>query len=225
MSPKLILMRHGQSEWNKRNLFTGWVDVPLSIEGIQESLKGGSRIAHLPIDVIFVSSLVRAEMTAFLAMTQHRLGKVPCMEHPGEGKLEEWGQVYNPETASQLIPVYRAWQLNERMYGKLQGMNKQQTMDRYGPAQVKLWRRSYDTAPPEGESLAETAQRAIPFFVEEIQPFIEKGNHVFICAHGNSLRAIVMYLEGLTKDQVLELEIATGDPLVYGWEQGVWIRD
>ncbi len=225
MSPKLILMRHGQSEWNKRNLFTGWVDVPLSIEGIQESLKGGERIAHLPIDVIFVSSLVRAEMTAFLAMTQHRLGKVPCMEHPGEGKLEEWGQVYNPETASQLIPVYRAWQLNERMYGKLQGMNKQQTMDRYGPAQVKLWRRSYDAAPPEGESLAETAQRAIPFFVEEIQPFIEKGNHVFICAHGNSLRAIVMYLEGLTKDQVLELEIATGDPLVYGWEQGVWIRE
>lgn len=218
-------MRHGQSEWNKRNLFTGWVDVPLSIEGIQESLKGGERIAHLPIDVIFVSSLVRAEMTAFLAMTQHRLGKVPCMEHPGEGKLEEWGQVYNPETASQLIPVYRAWQLNERMYGKLQGMNKQQTMDRYGPAQVKLWRRSYDAAPPEGESLAETAQRAIPFFVEEIQPFIEKGNHVFICAHGNSLRAIVMYLEGLTKDQVLELEIATGDPLVYGWEQGVWIRE
>lgn len=224
-SSKLILMRHGQSEWNKQNLFTGWVDIPLSIEGIQEALEGGKKIAHYQIDVIFVSSLVRAQMTALLAMTQYKGNKVPCIEHPGEGKLEEWSEVHNPKAQEGLIPVYRAWQLNERMYGQLQGLNKQETIDRYGAQQVKLWRRSYDTAPPEGESLEMTADRTIPFFQEEIVPFLKKGNNVFICAHGNSLRAIVMYLERLTKEQVLELEIATGDPIVYAYESDRWKRE
>jgi 2,3-bisphosphoglycerate-dependent phosphoglycerate mutase len=224
-SPKLILMRHGQSEWNKLNLFTGWVDIPLSMEGIEEALKGGKKIANQPIDVIFVSSLIRAQMTAMLVMSEHKGGKVPCVEHPGEGKLEEWSQVHNPHAKANLIPVYRAWELNERMYGKLQGLNKQETIDTYGADQVKLWRRSYDIAPPEGESLEMTADRAIPFFKNRILPLLNKGKNIFVCAHGNSLRAIVMYLENLTKEQVLQLELATGDPLIYQFQNDKWARE
>lgn len=219
------MLRHGQSEWNRLNLFTGWVDIPLSKGGIEESLKAGKRIAHLPIDVIFVSSLIRAQMTAMLAMTEHESGKVPVVLHPGEGKLEEWAQVYSPKAEENTIPVITAWQLNERMYGKLQGLNKQETIDEFGPEQVKIWRRSFDVAPPEGESLAMTAERAIPYFKERILPYLEQGKNVFISAHGNSLRAIVMYLDNLTKDEVLHLELATGEPLIYSFSNGKWKKD
>ena len=210
---KLILMRHGQSEWNKKNLFTGWVDIPLSMEGIQEALRAGQKIADIPVDIIFISSLVRAQTTAMLAMSEHKGGKVPVIMHEGEGKLEEWAKIYNPAAAETVIPVYKSWQLNERMYGRLQGLNKQETIDKYGADQVKIWRRSYDVAPPEGESLAMTAARAVPYFKEKVLPFLKAGKNVLISAHGNSLRAIVMHLMNLTKEEVLELELATGEPL------------
>lgn len=219
---KLILMRHGQSQWNKLNLFTGWVDIPLSAEGIAESIEGGKKIAHIPVDLIFVSSLVRASMTAMLAMSVHKGERVPCVLHPGEGKLEEWAQVYSEEAKKSLIPVIRAWELNERMYGKLQGVNKREMMDKYGEEQVKLWRRSFDVAPPDGESLAMTAARALPYFKVRVVPHLQKGKNVFISAHGNSLRAIVMYLDNLSKEQVIQLELATGAPLLYNFENGKW---
>lgn len=222
---KLILLRHGQSVWNKLNLFTGWVDVPLSPEGIAESLKAGERIAHLPIDVIFTSSLVRALMTAMLAMTKHKGGKMPCVHHPREGKLEKWGHVYNPDAEATCIPLTMAWQLNERMYGRLQGLNKQETVEKYGESQVQIWRRSFDQAPPEGESLKDTTERAIPYFEAHILPLLKEGKNVFIAAHGNSLRGIVMYIEKLSKEAVLHLEIATGDPLVYDYQKGEWTRE
>jgi 2,3-bisphosphoglycerate-dependent phosphoglycerate mutase len=114
---KLILMRHGQSQWNLANLFTGWVDIPLSTQGVEEALQGGDKIKDLPIDIIFTSSLIRAQMTAMLAMTRHHSGKVPLVLHPGEGKLEEWAQIYSEEAKAATIPVIRAWELNERMYG------------------------------------------------------------------------------------------------------------
>lgn len=222
---KLILLRHGQSVWNQLNLFTGWVDVPLSSEGIAESLKAGKRIAHLPIDVIFTSSLMRAQMTAMLAMTQHEGGKIPCIHHPREGNLEKWGHIYNPEAEATCIPVTLAWQLNERMYGKLQGLNKQETIEKYGEAQVKIWRRSFDVAPPEGESLLNTTERAIPYFKEKIIPLLKANKSVFIAAHGNSLRGIVMYIEKLSKEQVLHLEIATGDPILYDYQEGCFKKE
>lgn len=221
---KLILLRHGQSAWNQRNLFTGWVDVPLSKQGIQEAFHAGKQFAHIPIDVIFVSSLIRSHMTAFLAMSVHDTDKVPCMFHTGEGRLEEWGQIHSKKAQDNCIPVIAAWQLNERMYGALQGLNKQETMDQYGEAQVKIWRRSFDSAPPDGESLAMTAERSLPFFKEEILPRLEKGENVLISAHGNSLRAIVMHLENLSKEAVVELEIATGVPFLYNYDQGVCKR-
>ncbi|MES2345531.1 MAG: 2,3-bisphosphoglycerate-dependent phosphoglycerate mutase [Chlamydiota bacterium] len=221
---KLILLRHGQSAWNQRNLFTGWVDVPLSKQGIQEAFHAGKQFAHIPIDVIFVSSLIRSHMTAFLAMSVHDADKVPYMLHTGEGRLEEWGRIHSKEAQDHCIPVIAAWELNERMYGALQGLNKQETMDQYGEAQVKIWRRSFDCAPPVGESLAMTAERTLPFFKEKILSRLEKGENVLISAHGNSLRAIVMYLENLSKEAVVELEIATGVPLFYNYDQGVCYR-
>ncbi len=222
---KLILMRHGQSEWNRLNLFTGWVDIPLSSQGIQEAIEGGKKIAHLPIDVIFVSSLIRAQMTAMLAMVSHQSGKVPCVQHPGEGKLEAWAQVYSEAALDQCIPVYAAWQLNERMYGQLQGMNKQEMREKFGDEQVHIWRRSYDSAPPEGESLAMTAERALPYFQGTILPLLQDGKNVFISAHGNSLRAIVMFLDKLTHEQVVQLEIATGEPIIYTFFDDQWKKE
>ncbi|HSW86138.1 MAG TPA: 2,3-bisphosphoglycerate-dependent phosphoglycerate mutase [Rhabdochlamydiaceae bacterium] len=222
---KLIMMRHGQSEWNKQNLFTGWVDIPLSPEGIRESIEGGKKIADIPIDVIFVSSLIRSHMTAMLAMAEHKGGKVPYFLHPNQGKLEEWAQIYSEETKKKCIPVISAWQLNERMYGKLQGLNKQKMREEYGEEQVKIWRRSFDVAPPEGESLAMTAARSIPYFKEMVIPYLEEGNNVFIAAHGNSLRSIVMYLDSLSKEEVINLELGTGVPIIYNYRSGAWKKE
>lgn len=219
---KLILLRHGQSTWNEQNLFTGWVDIPLSQKGIEEALAAGAKIANHPIDVIFTSTLMRAQMTATLAMSVHKGGKVPCLHHPGEGRLEEWAKVYSPKAKASCIPMYAAWQLNERMYGELQGMNKQEMRDKYGADQVQLWRRSYDIAPPGGESLAMTASRTLPYFEEHIAPLAMQGKGVFVPAHGNSLRAIIMHLDKLSHEEVLSLEIATGEPIFYEYSDGRW---
>lgn len=222
---KLILMRHGQSEWNKLNLFTGWVDIPLSVKGVEEAVAGGKKIAHIPVDIIFTSSLIRAQMTAMLAMMNHSSGKVPYIQHLKGSKLEEWSQIYSDSALDSCIPVYCAWELNERMYGKLQGLNKQETMDKFGSEQVQIWRRSFDQAPPDGESLEMTAARTIPYFLETILPLLKNGKNIFISAHGNSLRSIVMFLDALSKDQVVQLELATGEPLVYTVSGNQWSRD
>lgn len=217
---KLILLRHGQSLWNKMNLFTGWVDIPLSKKGVDEALEAGRQIAHVPIDVIITTTLVRAQMTAFLAMSEHETSKVPVVLHTGEGKLEEWGKIYSEATAQHTIPVIRCWELNERMYGELQGLNKAETAERFGKEQVHLWRRSYDVPPPHGESLEMTAARSIPYFKEHVVPHLKKGKNVLIVAHGNSLRSIIMHLDGLSKEEVLKLELPTGLPVFYNCQDG-----
>ena len=217
-------MRHGQSVWNKKNLFTGWVDILLSEEGVQEALNGGKKIQKIPIDVIFTSTLARSHMTIGLCMLRHESEKIPVFQHTDGSKLESWGQIYSEETKKEIIPVYTAWELNERYYGHLQGLNKAETAKKYGDAQVRLWRRSFDTRPPEGESLAMTASRAIPYFQKTIVPCLEKGQSVFICAHGNSLRSIIMHLDGLSKEEVIHLELATGDPVVYDFHRGTWTK-
>ena len=221
---KLILLRHGASLWNEKNIFTGWVDIPLSSKGIEESFKAGKKIAHMPIDLIFTSTLIRAQMTAMLAMSVHDGDLVPCVIH-SEGKLKEWAEIYSEETKKSCIPVYTAWQLNERMYGKLQGMNKDEMRKKYGEDQVHVWRRSYDQAPPEGESLEMTAARSIPYFQEKIVPLLKQGKNILISAHGNSLRSIVMLLDKLSKEEVVKLEMATGDPVIYTFESGLWRKD
>lgn len=221
--PRLIMMRHGQSQWNHSNLFTGWVDVPLSKKGIEEALEGGELIKDQPMDVIFMSSLIRSQMTAMLATASHASQKVPVVMHESEDR-KKWAVINNPDIEKNIIPVYVAWQLNERMYGGLQGLNKQATIDKYGAEQVKLWRRSYDTAPPDGESLEMTAARTIPYFKETIELFLKQDKNVFISAHGNSLRSIVMHIENLSKEDVVQLEIKTGEPMIYDYSNGEYKR-
>jgi 2,3-bisphosphoglycerate-dependent phosphoglycerate mutase len=192
------------------------VDVPLTDNGINEALKAGKRIADVPVDVIYVSDLMRAQMTAMIAMTQHNRGKVPIVQHESP---ELSSKIFSEKTETDCIPVYKAWELNERMYGELQGLNKAETAEKYGDDQVKVWRRSYDIPPPDGESLEMTAERAVKYFKETIVPHLERGESVLVSAHGNSLRAIIMYIENLSPDEVVLLELFTGIPLVYEMQE------
>jgi 2,3-bisphosphoglycerate-dependent phosphoglycerate mutase len=186
----LVLVRHGQSQWNLENRFTGWVDVPLTEQGRAEAKKAGELLkkAGIRFDLAYSSVLQRANQTLAEILTV--LGQTQ-------------------------IPVTRDQALNERHYGELQGLNKDETRKKFGEEQVKLWRRSYDIAPPGGESLKDTAARAIPCFESKILPQLKAGKNVIVAAHGNSLRSIVMQLDQLTKDQVVSLELATGVPLRY----------
>ena len=231
----LILMRHGQSMWNAANRFTGWVDVPLTNVGIEEAVAGGRQIAHLPIDEVHVSTLVRAQMTAMLALAQHDGGRIPVIQHPvpeggleglgeNERRMAEWATIRGEAGREDVLPVHVAWQLNERMYGDLQGLDKQATREQYGDEQVHIWRRSYDVPPPEGESLELCAARTLPYLEGTLVPALEAGRNLFVAAHGNSLRSVVMAIEGLSEDEVLSLEIPTGVPRVYAREDGAWRR-
>lgn len=185
---KLVLIRHGESQWNLENRFTGWVDVPLSPKGIEEAKAAGKKLAGLKFDRAFSSVLARANETLRLV-------------------LEGIGQTG--------IPIEKDKALNERMYGELQGLNKAETAKKFGDEQVKIWRRSYDVRPPGGESLKDTAERVLPYYDSRIRPYVLQGETILIAAHGNSLRALVMQLEQLTREQVLELNIPTGAPLLY----------
>jgi 2,3-bisphosphoglycerate-dependent phosphoglycerate mutase len=185
---RLILLRHGESQWNLENRFTGWVDVPLSPRGIQEAKDAGEKLRSFTFDRAFTSVLARANETLRLV-------------------LEIIGQTG--------IPIEKDKALNERMYGELQGLNKDETVKKYGAAQVKIWRRSYDVPPPGGESLKDTAERVLPYYEQTIKPYVLKGDTILVAAHGNSLRALVMELEQLSREQVLELNIPTGAPLLY----------
>jgi 2,3-bisphosphoglycerate-dependent phosphoglycerate mutase len=163
-------------------------------------------------------------MTAFLVMSEHSTRKVPVILHNGEGKLDEWGKIYGEEARQNIIPVICSWELNERMYGELQGLNKAETMKKFGDEQVRIWRRSYDVSPPKGESLAMTAARSIPYFNQTIVPYLKEGKNVFISAHGNSLRSIIMYMDGLSKEEVLHLELSTGLPMLYEYTNGNFVK-
>ena len=221
--------------WNAAKLFTGWVDVPLTKKGIDEAIKGGQEIAEIPIDEVYVSTLIRAQMTAMLALSQHNSGKTPVFQYPipengignvseNEEKMINWSQVNAEQGEQNILPVHVSWQLNERMYGDLQGLNKDSTREKYGAEQVHIWRRSYDVPPPNGESLELTAQRTLPYLQSEILPKLKSGKNIFIAAHGNSLRSIIMDLENLSREEVLSLEVPTGVPIIYQFEDSKWIR-
>ena len=216
---KLVLIRHGQSVWNLKNVFTGWVDVPLSEKGIEEALNAGTKLQDMQFDVVFTSVQVRAIQTAMIALANNKSGKTPAVIHE-EGKMKDWTKVYSEEMRKEMIPVYRNWHLNERYYGELQGLNKAETAKEYGEEKVHQWRRSYDIAPPAGECLKDTAERTIPFFKETILPQLEAGKDILVSAHGNSLRSIVMFIDQLSSEEVLKLEIPTGSPMLYEYKDG-----
>jgi 2,3-bisphosphoglycerate-dependent phosphoglycerate mutase len=231
----LILMRHGQSMWNAAKLFTGWVDVPLTNVGIDEAIQGGKDIAHLSIDEVHTSTLIRAQMTAMLALAQHNGGKTPVFQYnqpedgvenvsQNEARMIQWAQINGERSSNNILPIFVSWQLNERMYGDLQGLNKDDTRQKYGDEQVHIWRRSFDVPPPNGESLELTAERTLPYLEQSIIPSLQSGKNVFVAAHGNSLRSIIMSLEGLSREQVLSLEVPTGSPIVYEFSDDQWNR-
>jgi 2,3-bisphosphoglycerate-dependent phosphoglycerate mutase len=186
----LVLLRHGESQWNLENRFTGWVDVPLSPKGEEEARQAGERLkaAGIRFDLAFTSVLQRAIRT--LEITLDVLGQSD-------------------------IPIEKDQALNERHYGDLQGLNKAETAKRFGDDQVHLWRRSYDVAPPGGESLKDTAARTLPYFEAKILPAVKADKTVLVAAHGNSLRSVVMHLDRLSREEVLELNLGTGVPILY----------
>ena len=186
----LVLVRHGQSDWNLKNLFTGWRDVGLTEKGVAEARAAGKKLKAqgLHFDVAFTSVLSRAQRTLDLV-------------------LEEMGETD--------ITVFKDQALNERDYGDLSGLNKDDARKKWGEEQVHVWRRSYDVAPPGGESLKDTAARVLPYYIQEILPRVLRGDNVIVVAHGNSLRALVMVLECLSPKQIVDREIATGVPLIY----------
>ena len=196
--PRLILVRHGQSVWNASNRFTGWTDVDLSDQGVEEAEEAGHELSAIRIDVVHTSDLVRAQRTAEIIMRHNE--------------------------ASDDVPTKYDWRLNERHYGALQGLNKAETAEKHGAEQVHVWRRSFDVAPPEGESLEMTAERTIPYFTEEIVPDLAVGKSVLVSAHGNSLRSIVMHIEDISPDDIVSLEIPTGEPIHYNYEEGIISR-
>ena len=221
----LILMRHGQSMWNAAELFTGWVDVPLSKKGIEEAISSGTEISEMQIDEIHTSALIRAQMTAMIVMAQHSSAATPVFQYDSAGgdenqqKMNDWAQIRGDDI-KEVIPVYVSWKLNERMYGNLQGLNHAKSRAKWGDEQIHIWRRSYDTPPPEGESLELTAARTIPYIQEVIMPSLNDGNCIFITAHGNSLRSIIMHLDDLSREEVLSLEVPTGQPIIYEMVDG-----
>jgi 2,3-bisphosphoglycerate-dependent phosphoglycerate mutase len=186
----LVLVRHGESEWNKKNLFTGWRDVDLTEKGIGEARNAGRTLKAegLRFDIAFTSVLKRAKRTLSLM-------------------LEELGQ--------EDLPIVEDQALNERDYGDLSGLNKDDARAKWGEDQVHIWRRSYDVAPPGGESLKDTAARVLPYYIADILPRVLNGGNVLVAAHGNSLRALIMVLERLSPEKIVAREIATGVPLIY----------
>lgn len=196
--PNLVIVRHGQSQWNKENRFTGWIDIDLSPAGEEEANKAAEKLKDQKFDIAFTSDLIRAQRTLDIILENINLNH---------------------------IPVKKDKALNERMYGDLQGMNKDECREKFGPEQVKIWRRSFDTPPPNGESLKDTADRVMPYYHKEIEPMLKAGKNVLISAHGNSLRALIMYLEKLNKEEILETEIPTGSPKEYVFDDDLNILE
>tara|TARA_B100001989_G_scaffold160440_1_gene115018 strand:- start:57 stop:662 length:606 start_codon:yes stop_codon:yes gene_type:complete len=195
MQSNLVLVRHGQSEWNEKNLFTGWKDPNLTKKGIGEAIEAGKllKAKNMKFDLMYTSNLTRAQETGRLILEEMNLTN---------------------------ITIEKDQSLNERNYGDLAGLNKDDARKKWGDEQVHIWRRSFDVPPPGGESLKNTAERVLPYFHKNIMPEVKKGLDILIAAHGNSLRALVMELENISSNEIVNLEIATGVPLIYECNEG-----
>lgn len=196
MSSTLVLLRHGQSEWNQKNIFTGFVDIPLSQVGEKEARWAQQALKDYHFDAVFCSALKRSQDTAKIVLEGH-----------------------------EPIPYFCSAALNERHYGDLQGKNKDEMRKLYGQEQVEIWRRSFNEAPPNGESLKDTCERVVPYFKQQIEPRLLKGQSILVSAHGNSLRALVMHLEKLSEKDIIRVEIPTGKPIIYRLDNELKIID
>lgn len=207
---KLYLQRHFKSQWNVENRFAGWVDNPLSEEGIMQGEAAAEKLKGLNFDVIYTSPLSRNKQTVLRLLRLLKI-RYPIFYYYS-GKMKDWGHFEGPQNH---IPVFVAEEINERYYGKLQGLNKEEAKATFGEEQVHLWRRSYDVAPPEGESLKDTFNRVLPFFQNNIEKDLKDGKDVLIVSSGNALRSIVKHIENISDDKIIEFEIPFGGTLKY----------
>ncbi len=211
MTATLVLIRHGQSVWNAENRFTGWVDVPLAPKGWQEAEQAGRYLADTRFDVAFTSHLQRAICTLQMVLRFNTASCTPIFL-PADGTVPR--ESYRP--GSNELPVHiHHTELAERHYGDLQGLNKDEVLAEHGPDQFKIWRRGFDTPPPNGESLKDTCARVVPFFQTAIEPLLRQDQSVLIAAHGNSLRALTKHLENISDEKIVAVEIPTGTPIIY----------
>lgn len=219
---KLVLVRHGESVWNKKGIFTGWVDVPLDEKGIEESKAVGKKLEKQKIkfDVVFTSTLERAQETLYFILPLIEKKRMPVFHT--EDKSQERLAHYKDKIKE--LPIFEAKEINERMYGELQGKNKEQTKKKFGEKIFSLWRRSYKIKPPHGESLEDTLKRALPYYKKKIEPYLKKGKNVLVVAHGNSLRAIVKHLEKISDEEIPKFEIPTGKATIYDFNSKLKIK-
>lgn len=211
----MVLIRHGQSQWNLENRFTGWMDVPLSTKGREEAISAGKKLRDMRFDTIYISHLLRAIQTLHYILLELQDKRTPIIYHE-EQRIHNW-EHYSGDRNNE-IPIYQSVDLAERYYGDLQGLNKGETMKKYGEKQVHLWRRSYDINPPNGESLKDTCERTIPYYKNVILPELQRGKNVLIVAHGNSIRSITKYVENISDTDIPNVEIPTGIPIVYTFD-------
>jgi 2,3-bisphosphoglycerate-dependent phosphoglycerate mutase len=208
----LILIRHGQSRWNLSNKFTGWVDVPLSRLGVKEAVLVARQLKKAKIDIAFTSELTRAQETLLIILSgQDRTG---IFLHQGDHNR------YSTPLAKDEIPVFSSPILNERYYGRLQGLDKAQVRKKYGEKKVLEWRRSFRGRPPGGESLADVYKKIVPYFNQEIIPWLKKGKNVIVSSHGNTLRAIIKSLENISDSDIAHLELPNSQPIIYSFSRG-----
>ena len=219
---RLILVRHGQSQWNLENRFTGWIDVPLSKKGIEEVISAGEKLKDFEFDTMYVSHMFRAIQTLHYILIKSSSKRTPIIYHE-EKRTHDWE--HHTGDPNSEIPIFMSVDLAERYYGNLQGLNKQKTKEEYGDEQVHLWRRSYDTKPPGGESLKDTCERTTPYYEKYILKDLKEGKTVLVSAHGNSLRAITMYVEKISEQEISKLEIPTGVPIVYTFDNKLSLID
>ncbi len=218
----LILVRHGESMWNIANKFTGWVDVPLTEVGIHEALISAKKLQKIPIDVAFTSELIRAQETLMLILASQ--GKTGIFKHKNKKRRNNW-YIHGKRFEKTEIPIHISEKINERYYGDLQGLNKDVARKKWGLKQVHAWRRSYATAPPNGESLKDVVKRAVPYFQKEIVPLLKKKKNVIVAAHGNSLRAIIKHVENISEEEIPNLELQTGVPIIYKFVRGKFVKE
>lgn len=217
---QLILVRHGESRWNLANRFTGWVDVPLSQRGVEEAVACAGKLKGIKISHAFTSSLIRAQETLAIVLSEQRMTGV--FLHANENKQNWYLCEYHSEKTD--ILTRTTLLLNERYYGILQGWDKTAARKKFGEAQIRAWRRGYVSRPPGGESLQDVYERAVPFFIEKVIPLLSGKEAVIIASHGNTLRAIIKYIEKISPENIPHLYLPFGGPIIYDYRRGKFSR-
>ncbi|MCQ1535710.1 2,3-diphosphoglycerate-dependent phosphoglycerate mutase [Methanosarcina sp. KYL-1] len=223
----LVLVRHGEARLNLEKRFAGWLDTPLTEGGIEDALRCALDLEGIDFDLAFTSKLIRARETLFLILSKQKKAGFLVHEAGAEGENAAHREWYScPENfEDEVIPIHSSEALNERYYGILQGKKKKKMKEKYGDEQIFTWCRSFETGPPEGESLKDISARAVPFFEKEIFPAVKAGKNVIICAHQNSLRALIKHIENISDEEIPSVALATATPLIYGFSEGKLVKE